>query len=111
MIDRNGNVVVPLTAGAKGKARNESDPLEESGKAIIGLLKEAADTARATCEQALSKSQKLADQLRAAETRMKEMESEVRLHQERADRAEKWLAHVRDEIEERFFGSSTAAQR
>lgn len=59
-------------------------------------------------EQALGKAQKLADQLRASEARIKELEAQVRVNEHRAESAEKWLAHVRDEIEERFFGGDTA---
>jgi hypothetical protein len=90
--------------------RDEGDSVEESGKAIIVLLKEAADTARATCLQAVNAAQKAEIQLRAAEDRIQELELEVRQHYDRAARAEKWLAHVHHEIEEKFFRPNPAAQ-
>jgi hypothetical protein len=46
----------------------------------------------------------LSAQLRAAEDRIRELEANVRHHQERADRAEKWLYQISVEIERSFFG-------
>jgi hypothetical protein len=110
VIDRNGKTVVPFASGSKDNMRDDGDPIDESGKAIISLLKEAADTARATCLQAVTAAQNGEIQLRAAEARIKELELEVRHHYDRAARAEKWLAHVHHEIEDRFFGPNPAAQ-
>jgi len=110
MIDRNGKTVIPFAPGSKANVRDDDDPADESGKAIVVLLKEAADTARATCLQAVSAAQKAAIQLRAAEARIKELELEVRYHSDRAAHAEKWLAHVHREIEDKFFRPNPAAQ-
>ena len=110
MIDRNGKTVLPFESGSKRNVRDDGDPVEQSGQAIVALLKEAADTARATCLQAVNAAQKASIQLRAAEARIKELELEVRHHSDRAARAEKWLARVYHEIEEKFFGPSPAAQ-
>jgi chromosome segregation ATPase len=110
MIDRDGKTVVPFASGSKGSVRDDGDPADESGKAIVALLKEAADTARATCLTAMNTAQKASTQLRAAEDRIKELEAEVRQYHDRATRAEKWLARVHDEIEERFFGSNPVAR-
>jgi hypothetical protein len=109
MIERNGNRVIPFAPGSKGNVRDDGDPVDGSGKAIVSLLKEAADTARATCLQAVSSAQKTSIQLRAAEARIKELELEVRYHSDRAAHAEKWLAHVHHEIEDKFFGPNPAA--
>jgi hypothetical protein len=110
MIDRNGKTVIPFAPGSKGNVRDDGDPVDESGKAIVLLLKEAADTARATCLQAVNAAQKAAIELRAAEARIKELELEVRYHSDRAAHAEKWLAHVHREIEDKFFRPNPAAQ-
>jgi hypothetical protein len=110
MIDRNGKTVLRFAPGSKGNVRDDGDPIEESGKAIVVLLKEAADTARATCLQAVNAAQKTSSQLRAAEDRVKELELEVRQYYDRAAHAEKWLARVHDEIEDKFFGPNPAAQ-
>ncbi len=47
--------------------------------------------------------QKLSHQLRAAEDRVAELEAEVELYRDKADRAEQWLHKVNTEIEERFI--------
>ena len=88
--------------------RDDGDPVDESGKAIITLLKEAADTARATCLQAVSAAQKASNG--AAEDRIKELELEIRQHYDRVTQAEKWLARIHHEIEEKFFGPNPAPQ-
>ena len=109
MIDRNGKTVIPFAPGLKGSVPDDGDPVDGSGKAIVSLLKEAADTARATCLQAVNAAQKASIQLRAAEARIKELELEARHHYDRAARAETWLAHIHHEIEEKFFGPNPAA--
>jgi hypothetical protein len=50
MIDHNGKTVIPFAPSSKGNVRDDSNPVDEAGKAIVVLLKEAADTARATCD-------------------------------------------------------------
>jgi hypothetical protein len=42
--------------------------------------------------------------LRAVEERMSELEVNARYHQDRADRAEKWLYQISVEIEQKFLG-------
>jgi hypothetical protein len=46
---------------------------------------------------------KLGTQLRAAEQRISELEVKARYHEDRADRAEKWLYQISVEIEQKFF--------
>ena len=47
--------------------------------------------------------QKLSHQFRAAEDRIGELEAEVGLYREKAERAEQWLHKVYTEIEERLI--------
>ncbi len=47
--------------------------------------------------------QKLSHQLRAAESRIAELEAEIGIYREKADRAEQWLHRVYTEIEDRFL--------
>ena len=108
MVDRNGNTVLAYAPAPKGKTRHDSDPIEQSGQAIVGLLNEAADTARATCEEAVRRAQKLSHEFRAAEDKIRELELELRHYQDRAFRAEKWLLRVYKEIEDKFFNQNTA---
>ena len=57
-------------------------------------------TQLAAYQQAVETSRKLSGQLRAAEGRIRELEVEIRRHQDRADRAEKWLYQISVEIAE-----------
>jgi hypothetical protein len=57
--------------------------------------------------QALETTDKLSAELRAAEGRIRELKAKVRHHQDRADRAEKWLHQVSVEIEQKFFPSGS----
>jgi predicted nucleic acid-binding Zn-ribbon protein len=70
----------------------------------LGLLNKAASAAEANCQQAVEMANKLSGQVRAAEGRIRELEAQVRHHQDRADRAEKWLYQISVEIEQNFFG-------
>ena len=110
MIDRKEKTVIPFAPGSKGNVRVDAVPVDDSGNAIVALLKDAADIARATCTHAINSAQKASSQLRAAEDRIKELESEVRHYHDRVARAEKWLARVHHEIEDKFFGPNPAAQ-
>jgi hypothetical protein len=105
-----GKTVIPFAPGSKGNARDADNSVDESGSTIVALLKEAADTARVTCLQAVDAAHKASIQLRAAEDRINELEMEVRHHYDRAARAEKWLARIHHEVEEKFFGPNSAAQ-
>jgi hypothetical protein len=78
--------------------------LDAAGKAILGSLHRAASAAEANYQQALEMTDQLSAGLRAAEDRIRELEAKVRHHQDRADRAEKWLYQVSVEIEQKFFG-------
>ena len=80
------------------------DPVDKAGHAVLGLLHQAASTAEATKQQAIETAQKLSAQLRAAEDRIRELETKVRYYQDRNERAEKWLYQISLEIEQRFFG-------
>ena len=55
--------------------------------------------------------QKLSHQLRAAENRIAELEAEVGIYQDKADRAEQWLHKVYTEIEERFPAAGQRSPR
>jgi hypothetical protein len=97
--------VIPLAPKAKAKTET-GDPLDRAAQAILGLVHRAAATAEANDQQALQMTHQLSAQLRAAEERIRELEAHVRHHQERADRAERWLHQISLEIEQRFFGQN-----
>lgn len=83
--------------------RQEGDPLDRSGLAIVGMLEEAVEVAKQNSDRALEIAHKLSLQLRAAEDRIVQLEGDCRHYQERAARAEKWMHRIHSEIEDRFF--------
>lgn len=109
MTDRSGDPknIVPFAPQPKDR-QGDPDPLDRSGQTIMGLLSQAADIAKDNCDRAMDMAHKLSVQLRAAEDRMKELENEARYYQDRALRAEKWLAHISKEIENKFFEQAAA---
>ena len=86
-----------------GKSRDEEDPMDRSGQAIITLLRQAADTANVNCDRAMELARKLSKQLHAAEERIRELEADMRHYHDRAQRAETWLVRIHKDIEEKFF--------
>ncbi len=81
-----------------------ADGIDKAAQAILGLVHRTAAAADAKNQQALEMTHQLSAQLRAAEERIRELEGAVRYHQDRADRAEKWLYRISLEIEQQFFG-------
>jgi hypothetical protein len=55
-------------------------------------------------QKAIQIAEKLSAQLRAAENRMRELENKARYHEDRADRAERWLYQISVDVEQKFFG-------
>jgi ABC-type transporter Mla subunit MlaD len=86
----------------KAKNTEEVDQLDRAAHALLGLIDRAADTAELNLQHARDVAEKLADQLRAARDRIKQLEANVRYYQDRADRAEKWLSQISSEIEQKF---------
>ena len=93
--------VVPFAP--KNAASNDADQLDRAGQTILQLLHKAAGVAEENSRYALDMAQKLSHQLRAAEDRVAELEAEVQLYRDKADRAEQWLHKVYTEIEDRFL--------
>jgi hypothetical protein len=101
--DHDSDSVIPFTTAARSAAPDGIDQVDKAGQTILGLLHKAAGTAEANSQRALEMAQKLSHQLRAAEDRIAELEAEVSMYQEKADRAEQWLHRVYTEIEDRFL--------
>ena len=85
------------------KTRLSANQLDKAGHTILRLLHKAAGVAEANSQHALEMAQKLSDQLQTAENRIAELEAEVGIYQEKADRAEQWLHKVYTKIEDRFL--------
>jgi hypothetical protein len=97
-----------LEFAPKKKGRIDGDPLEQSGLAIVAMLQKAADLSNDTCERAEAAADELSRDLRAAEDRINQLETEIEYFQNRAVRAETWLQLIRKEIEEKLIAPSTA---
>jgi chromosome segregation ATPase len=95
--------VVPFARVARNGVTDDGDLLDSAGRTILGLLHRAAGMAEENSQHALGVAHKLSLQLRAAEDRIKDLEADVRHYQDRADRAEKWLYQISEEIDQRFF--------
>jgi hypothetical protein len=106
MSDRGSDATEPVVPFApKLTARSDpNDPLEKAGHLILDRVRQAASTAEANHRQATEKTHKLSAQLRGTEDRIRELEAKARHHEDRADRAERWLHNVSVEIEQKFFG-------
>ena len=101
--------VVPFAS--KNAVSDDADQLDKAGQTILKLLHKAAGVAEENSRHALDMAQKLSHQLRAAEDRIAELEAEVELYRDKADRAEQWLHKVYTEIEERFIRQPTEKRR
>jgi hypothetical protein len=95
--------VVPFSPFARNSAPKSDDALDSTGQGILVLLQRAARIALENEQRALSVADKLSVQLRSAEDRIKDLEADVRHYRVQADRAEKWLYQIAQEIEQRFF--------
>src|SRR6202166_3070014 len=101
--------VIPFAS--KNAAPDNADQLDQAGQTILKLLHKAAGVAEANSKHALDMAQKLSHQLRAAENRIAELEAEVGIYQDKADRAEQWLHKVYTEIEDRFLRQEDGRRR
>ena len=103
--------MVVLPPAVREPPSSSRDPLDNAGQTIIGLLQQAAEVAKENCQHAVGIAQKLALQLRAAEDRIKALEANVKHHQERADRAERWLQRISQEIEQKLLEPNPGESR
>jgi hypothetical protein len=96
--------VVPFAPKLNSKPE-PGDQLDRVGQAILGAIRRSAGAAEANYQHAVEVTHKVSAQLRTAEERIRQLEATVRHHEDRADRAEKWLYQISMEIEQKFFGS------
>ena len=75
----------------------------KQGKSFLGSFTRPPAWPKQISQHALDMAQKLSHQLRAAEDRIAELEAEVGMYRDKADRAEQWLHRVYTEIEDRFL--------
>src|SRR5271169_3937474 len=101
--EHTSDTVIPFAPAVRNGGSNDADQLDAAGHTILRLLHKTAGVAAANSQHALDMAQKLSHQLRAAEDRIAELEAEVRIYQERTERAEQWLHKIYTEVEERFI--------
>jgi len=89
----------------KERPRSYAPLVEEAGEAIIAKIKKAADLSNENCDRAMKLAHKLSMQLRAAEDRVNQLEAELELLR---DRAERWLQTIQKEIEEKLIAPRSA---
>src|SRR5262245_41166371 len=90
------------------RPRTYGPVVEEAGEAIIAKIRKAAELSNQNCDRAMKLAHKLSMQLRAAEERINQLETEVELFRHRAVRAEYWLQTIQKEIEEKLITPRSA---
>jgi hypothetical protein len=99
------------TAAARETASVNNDQSDSVGQSILSLLHTAADETETDSRRSLETAQRLSHQLHAAQDRIAELEAEVRLYREKAERAEGWLSRISMEIEGRLINEPEEKQR
>jgi cell division septum initiation protein DivIVA len=92
---------------APPRAREQDDPTDAAGQALLAMLQQAARVADENRENALSVADRLAAELRAVEDRMLQLEAAVAHYKNRAEHAEHWLQQIQREIEQKLIGPAT----
>jgi hypothetical protein len=100
-----------ISRGEDSAVSKDAGQSDSTGQAILKLLHRAAGAAEANSRQGLETAQRLSGQLHAAQGRIAELESELELNRERADRAEEWLSKITTEIENRLINQPQERRR
>jgi DNA repair ATPase RecN len=91
------------------KDRPREDPIEEAGRALIAMLQQANKVTNEARERATGYANKLGNELRAVEDRIKELEGSTSHYRERARVAEEWLQRIQREIEDKLIAPRAGA--
>jgi ABC-type transporter Mla subunit MlaD len=86
---------------------NGADTLDTAGHTILGLLHRAAGMAEENSRHALEVAQRLSQQLHDAKGLIRRLEADVKYYQERAERADQWMAQIPSEIQQRLLAAPT----
>jgi len=76
-----------LKFAPKDRPSDDNDPTDQSGRAVVALLQQAASQSNDTCERAMSLAHKLSVQLRAAEDQINQLRGQLEFFQNRATAA------------------------
>ena len=104
MDQRQSDAPEVLRFAPRSNTGGERDPIDTVGHALVASLQEAAKLSKENADRAMTVAHKLSIQLRAAEDRIKELESEIERLEIRATRAEGWLQTIKTEIEDKLIG-------
>jgi hypothetical protein len=103
---------IPYAPLRKSAAQSDAgDRVESVGQKILELLNQAAEDAAANTRHALDVAEKLSRQLQIAETRLNDLDADLKHYRDRAERAEKWLSYISSEIEQKFFPAADRVRR
>jgi hypothetical protein len=92
-------------APKEGPPRSDGELLDQAGQAIVVLVQHASNLSNETSDRAMGLARNLSLQLHAAEGRIDQLQAEIEQARGRAARAEKWLARIYQEIEEKLLHS------
>jgi hypothetical protein len=97
-----------LALAPRQRPQHETHVADEAGHAVVALLREAAKVSAESVERAMSMAHKASMQLRTAEDRITQLQAEVERLRARADRAERWLETIRQEVEDKLIAAMEA---
>jgi hypothetical protein len=92
----------------KQKPQHEAHVVDEAGRRVIAVLREAANISAENVERAMTMAHRASMELRAAEDRIARLEAEIQRLQDRATRAERWLEIIKQEIEDKLIAAMEA---
>jgi transposase len=95
----------------KRAPRNDGDPTDQAGEALIAMLKEAARLSNESCDRLMDLAHDLSKQVQAAEDRINQLQHDIEHFRGRAAGAEKWLERIQKEIEKTLISPMAAMQR
>ena len=99
----------PIISGVPEKPNKpsaEPHQADVAGSAILTLLQKATSTTEEKNRRVAEIVEKALHHLRVTEDRIAALQSEVRVHREKSERAEKWLRRIYDETEHLFIPES-----
>lgn len=103
MDQRPRNTSEVLTFPSKQLPRVEADLIDQTGKALIAMLREAGNVPHDDVNKARAVADKLSIHLKAAEDRIAQLQGEVANLRGRALRAEQWLETIKAEIQSKLI--------
>ena len=109
MDKRSTDTPEPVSKFAPKDKPRDDDPTDQSGRAVVAMLQQAANLSNENCDRAMSLAHKLSIQLRAAEDRINQLQADVEHFQHRAAHAENWLRVIEKEIEKKLLAPRSAA--